>query len=85
MFYLLLPSAAARGALLEHTRCRGVSCVFHYLPLHLSPMGQSFGGRKGDCPVTERVSERIVRLPFFAGMDAGETERVLESVTSFRA
>jgi len=85
MFYLLLPSAEARCALLEHTRRRGVSCVFHYLPLHLSPMGQNFGGRKGDCPVSERVSERIVRLPFFSGMDAGEVERVLESVTSFRA
>lgn len=85
MFYLILPSAEARRALLAHTHRRGVSCVFHYLPLHLSAMGRTFGGREGDCPVSESVSERIVRLPFFTGMAAGDVERVLESVTSFRA
>ena len=62
-----------------------MTCVFHYLPLHLSTMGRSFGGREGECPVSESVSERIVRLPFFAGMEAWELERVLETVTSFRA
>jgi len=85
MFYLLLPSGEARRALIEHARRRGVACVFHYLPLHLSLMGRSFGGREGDCPVSESVSERIVRLPFFTGMEAGEVERVLETVTSFQA
>ncbi|MHB8834176.1 MAG: dTDP-4-amino-4,6-dideoxygalactose transaminase [Candidatus Methylomirabilia bacterium] len=85
MFYLLLPSEKARQALIEHARRQGVNCVFHYLPLHLSRMGLSFGGRQGDCPVSESVSERIVRLPFFTGMETGDAERVLETVTSFRA
>ena len=85
MFYLLLPTGEARRAFIAHARNRGVTCVFHYLPLHLSTMGRSFGGREGECPVSESVSERIVRLPFFAGMEAWELERVLETVTSFRA
>ena len=39
--------------------------VFHYLPLHLSEMGKKFGGKVGDCPVAENISDRLVRLPFY--------------------
>lgn len=83
MFYLLLPALAARQALIAHLRARGILGVFHYLPLHLSPMGEQFGGRPGDCPVTEMVSERLLRLPFFYGLSADEQQRVIEAVMSF--
>jgi len=51
--------------------------------LHLSPMGRRFGGATGDCPVTEDVSARIVRLPLSGGLTPAEQERVLCAVTSF--
>ena len=74
MFYLLLPSLELRQALIEHLRQRGIESVFHYLPLHLSEMGRRFGGKPGDCPVTERVSDRLVRLPFHNALS--EADRI---------
>ena len=51
-----------------------ILAVFHYLPLHLSPMGLRFGGRQGDCPVTEDLSGCLLRFPFFTGMSSSEAE-----------
>ncbi|MEP7071698.1 MAG: dTDP-4-amino-4,6-dideoxygalactose transaminase [Verrucomicrobiota bacterium] len=84
MFQLILPSAAAQQAFISHLLQREILSVFHYLPLHLSPMGRRFGGRAGDCPVTERVAERLVRLPFYNGMAESEQAEVIEAVRAFR-
>lgn len=84
LFYLLLPSESERNRLLSYLRGCGISAVFHYLPLHLSPMGQRFGGRPGDCPVSESVSGRLLRLPLSSGLTASEQARVLRAVTDFR-
>jgi dTDP-4-amino-4,6-dideoxygalactose transaminase len=76
MFYLLMPSLEQRQALIAHLKSQGILSVFHYLPLHLSEMGRRFGGKEGDCPVTEDVSDRLLRLPFYNDL----TERDQESV-----
>ena len=83
MFYLLLPSPAQRAALIAHLKRHGILSVFHYVPLHLSEMGQRFGGKAGDCPVTEDVSERLVRLPFYLDLTEAEQERVVAAITEF--
>lgn len=83
MYYLLLPSLDARQRLIEHLKAQGILSVFHYLPLHLSDMGRKFGGQPGDCPVTEDVSDRLLRLPFFTALTPSEQMRVIETVTSF--
>jgi len=80
VFYLRLPSGEARDAMIRALGERGIQAVFHYLPLHLSPMGSSFGGRPGDCPVTESVSERLVRLPLFHSLSDDEQARVIAAV-----
>ena len=64
-FYLLMPSLEKREALIEHLKENRINAVFHYLPLHLSKMGKKFGFKSGDCPITEDISERIVRLPLY--------------------
>jgi dTDP-4-amino-4,6-dideoxygalactose transaminase len=84
MFYLILPSLDSRQALISHLSQREIFAVFHYLPLHLSPMGRRFGGREGDCPVTEKISERLLRLPFYTGMTTTEQVQVIEAVSEFR-
>ena len=81
MFYLLLPSLAARQAMIERLRSRGILSVFHYVPLHLSPMGKRFGGRPGSCPVSEDLAERLLRLPFYTGLTEGEQGEVIRAVT----
>jgi dTDP-4-amino-4,6-dideoxygalactose transaminase len=84
MFYLLMPSLAARQALIAHLKAAGIMAVFHYLPLHLSDMGRSLGGRPGQCPVTEEVSDRLVRLPFFFNLTDDEQAKVVAAVLAFR-
>ena len=83
MFYLLMPSLDVRQRLIAHLRERGILAVFHYLPLHLSPMGRSFGGHPGDCPVTEDVSNRLVRLPFFNTLTEAEQDEVIGAILEF--
>ena len=84
MFYVIMPSSESRQALISHLAGPGILAVFHYLPLHLSPMGLRFGGRQGDCPVTEDLADRILRLPFFTGMSNSEQSQVIEAVRGFR-
>lgn len=83
MFYLLLPDLETRQRFIQHLRARGVYAVFHYLPLHLSEMGLKFGGQPGDCPVTESVSDRLVRLPFYNDLTADDQQFVIESAQEF--
>ena len=83
MFYLLMPSLEKRQALIAHLKEQGIFSVFHYLPLHLSQMGQQFGGKEGDCPVTESVSDRLLRLPFYNDLTSSDQARVVASIKDF--
>jgi dTDP-4-amino-4,6-dideoxygalactose transaminase len=83
MFYLVLPSLSARQRLIEHLKKRGILSVFHYLPLHLSEMGRKFGGVAGQCPVTESVADRLLRLPFYNDLTESEQNEVIEAVRAF--
>jgi dTDP-4-amino-4,6-dideoxygalactose transaminase len=84
MFYLLLPSLAARTALIEHLKAREILAVFHNLPLHLSTYAARWGGQPGDCPVTEDVSDRLLRLPFFFALSPAEQDAVIAAVREFQ-
>jgi dTDP-4-amino-4,6-dideoxygalactose transaminase len=84
MFYLLLDSLETRQRLIAHLNAADINAVFHYLPLHLSTMGRTFGGREGDCPVSEDLSDRLLRLPFYTSMTEAEQEYVLTNVKSFQ-
>lgn len=83
MFYLILPTPGDRDKLTAHLASAGVQSAFHYLPLHLSEMGRRFGAKPGDCPVTEWVSPRLLRLPFFNDCDEAMLARVVSAVRSF--
>ncbi len=83
MFYLLMPDLDSRQRFIAHLRERQILSVFHYLPLHLSEMGRKFGGQAGDCPVTEDVSDRLARLPFFYSLSNAEQNQVIEAVLTF--
>ncbi|MBN2550095.1 MAG: dTDP-4-amino-4,6-dideoxygalactose transaminase [Anaerolineales bacterium] len=84
IFYLLLPSLEYRQSLIEHLKSREILSVFHYLPLHISDMGRKFGGKVGDCPVTEAVSDRLLRLPLYYDLSQADQDQVLEAIYSHR-
>jgi len=85
LFHLLLPSLEQRQAFLAHLRTHDVSSVFHYLPLHISEMGKRFGGKAGDCPVTEDIADRLARLPFHNSLTEADQERVVDLTRQFRS
>jgi len=84
MFYMLLPSLDQRQAVIEHLKEQGILAVFHYQPLHLSVMGQKYGGRVGDCPVTEDISDRLLRLPFYNDMNEDDQAFVIGTIKQFK-
>lgn len=83
MFYLLMPSLEDRQNLICHLKRLGITSPFHYLPLHLSEKGRKFGGKPGDCPVTEDVSDRLMRLPLYNDLTENDLDRVVTGVLSF--
>lgn len=83
LFYLIMPSAADRRNLMRDLDRRGILAVFHYVPLHSSAMGYALAADPLACPVTEDLSQRLVRLPFYTGMTHEEQTRVIESAMEF--
>jgi dTDP-4-amino-4,6-dideoxygalactose transaminase len=82
MYYLLLADLQERTAFIEHMREREVQCVFHYVPLHSSPHGRRVGRASGATPVTDDVTDRLVRLPLWVGLEA-HLDRVIETALQF--
>ncbi|MCA9446856.1 MAG: dTDP-4-amino-4,6-dideoxygalactose transaminase [Candidatus Omnitrophica bacterium] len=83
MFYLILPSLEARQRLIKYLDDLSINAVFHYVPLHLSGMGRLLGGEPGQCPVTEVLSERLLRLPFYYELTQADQEFVVEALERF--
>jgi dTDP-4-amino-4,6-dideoxygalactose transaminase len=79
MFYVILPDADTRDRVLAGMRNRGVHSTFHYVPLHSSPAGRRFAARDLPCPVSDRISARLLRLPFYTDITAGEADEVVNA------
>jgi dTDP-4-amino-4,6-dideoxygalactose transaminase len=84
LYHVLLPTPSARVRLISHLKQAGILAVFHYVPLHTSPMGQRTGASAGDCPVAEDISGRLLRLPFYTDLTADDQSAVIEAVRQFR-
>ncbi len=69
MYYVLLPSLAARQEVIARMRAAGVSPVFHYVPLHSAPAGRRFGRAATPMANTDALSDRLLRLPLWIGVD----------------
>ena len=85
LFYLILPSLEERSRFIGHLREQGIHAVFHYQALNSSPMGLKLGGRKGQCPISEKLSDQLVRLPLYNSMTEEEQWRVIDAVLAFQA
>jgi dTDP-4-amino-4,6-dideoxygalactose transaminase len=79
MYYLLLNNLAERTALIEAMKSQGINCVFHYVPLHTAPYGVQAGRTEGNLPFTADLSDRLVRLPLWVGIEEHQA-RVIENV-----
>jgi dTDP-4-amino-4,6-dideoxygalactose transaminase len=84
MFYLLLPSIEHRDSLISQLKAQSILSVFHYTPLHLSVAGLKFEAAPSNCPITEEVSKRLLRLPFYNDLGESEQDQVIAAVTNSR-
>jgi dTDP-4-amino-4,6-dideoxygalactose transaminase len=83
LYHMRFASSDHRSNFIVHMKSHGIECVFHYQPLHLSPVGRRFGGFHGQCPVSEDAGDCLVRLPIFGGMTESQQLRVIEAVRKF--
>ncbi len=83
IFYLLLNSADERKRCLEFLNKKGISAVFHYVPLHSSPAGIKFAKVASSMKNTDECSERLVRLPIWAGLPDEQHQFIIDTVFDF--
>ncbi len=77
IFYILLPSVELRPAFLKGMKERGISCTFHYVPLHSAPAGVRFGVAPNGCPITDDAASRLVRLPLYCDLTSQDIDFVI--------
>ncbi len=80
LFYLILNSNQERNWVMRRLNQVGIQSTFHYVPLHSSPMGQKLGYQSLDLPVTEDMSQRLLRLPLYPSLTPTETDFIVENL-----
>ena len=83
MYYILVRDLETRTRLIDWLSERGINAVFHYVPLHSSRAGRRYGRAMGSLDVTTSVSDRLLRLPLWAGMSEDDAFRVANGVRAF--
>jgi dTDP-4-amino-4,6-dideoxygalactose transaminase len=83
VYHLRFREGEQRTRFISHMKEHQISCVFHYQPLHTSPVGQRFGGFVGQCPVSEHAGECLVRLPLYNTLSGDDQMKVIEAALSF--
>jgi dTDP-4-amino-4,6-dideoxygalactose transaminase len=84
LYYLLLRDGQQRSSFIDKMEARGINCVFHYVPLHSSPMGRQVGRVSGEMAVTDRVAQQLVRLPLWPGLEARQHEVIEQILVAVR-
>ena len=82
MFYMIMPTLKKRNSFLNILNDAGIKSIFHYVPLHSSRMGLKFGNRKSDLPVTEKIGDCLVRLPFFNKISKHQLKYIVKIISN---
>ena len=83
IFYILLKDIDERNALLDYLRQNEIGATFHYVPLHSAPLGQEYGYKEGDLPLTEEYAGRLLRLPLHCHMSDEDVSLIVGKVKEF--
>jgi dTDP-4-amino-4,6-dideoxygalactose transaminase len=82
LFYIICSSLEQRQALIDFLKKRGISALFHYLPLHQSPYYEKkHDGRK--LPNAIYYSRCLLRLPLYVDLSFDEVDYILEKIIDF--
>lgn len=82
VYYVILSDREERDRVMVALACRGIEAAFHFVPLHSSPAGRSIGRTSGDMFVTDKMSDRLLRLPLWSGMTDGDVARVADGLSA---
>jgi len=82
MYYLMFPDIESRSAVIARLKTRGIQTVFHYIPLHSSPVGKEMGRAADDMSHTDAAGERLLRLPLWIGLEAEHADVIAEVVAA---
>ena len=85
LFYILLKNGKAKYELMDYLQKKGIMAIFHFVPLHSSPIGKKLGYKVGQFPKTEEISDRLLRLPFYFGLERKEQKQVVNAIKEFFA
>jgi dTDP-4-amino-4,6-dideoxygalactose transaminase len=83
MFYIILNNNKTRNSLMGFLKNKGILAIFHYIPLHLSPLGINMGYKKGSFPITEKTSDCILRLPLYYALGRNEQDFIVKALYNF--
>ena len=83
MYYLLFPNFERRTRILEHLKSQGIGATFHYIPLHSSKAGKHYGRTNGNLPVTDQLSDRLLRLPLYNALTIDAQDIVIKEVLNY--
>lgn len=83
LYYIILENLTTRTKFLDYLKTKGILSVFHYIPLHSSPAGKKYGKTAGRLPITNKVSDTLVRLPLFYDLEENEQENILRTIKNF--
>ena len=83
LYYIIFENEEKRSDFINFMKANDISTPFHYIPLHLSPVGRKFGYKEGDLPITEEYSSRLVRLPLYADMTKEELDKIINKLNEY--
>lgn len=83
LFYIILPDGHTRDALMGYLKNLQINTVFHYVPLHTSDMGRAMGNSSGQLPITESISHRLLRLPFYYELTRNQQQEIVDAIFRF--
>lgn len=84
MFYMIMPDLNERDRFIHYLKENSINTVFHYIPLHNSGMGRQFGYKDGDFPLTESISDSLVRLPFYNDLSPIDQDYVIKKIWDYK-
>jgi dTDP-4-amino-4,6-dideoxygalactose transaminase len=73
-----------RNALIKHLEKNGIMSKIFFSPIHLTHFYmKNFGYKKGELPLTEKLSDQVLTLPMYANMTDEEKDYIIEKIFNF--
>jgi dTDP-4-amino-4,6-dideoxygalactose transaminase len=80
MYYVLLNPNIQRDKVLKRFKDKGISAVFHYVPLHSSPAGKRYSKTLNTLSITDDLAYRLIRLPLWVDLTNNQQDFIISTL-----